>query len=368
MEAGVFCLTLPKEVWRGEDVSSRPTTAFLNVFNKVASAAGLKTSGADSANMFEDPASGLAEYEVGAAIIDLDEEFCEQANVWSGKVSVKGAVRVNVEWQVYARLQGKVVAKITTSGGAKQDKGTATGMVDLFNDAFGQNVLALLASKEFIAAVGSAPQVADQPSSTAGLSPLLLGGARGPLSVPDSSGSVVAVFAGSGFGSGWIVADDYLLTNHHVVSDAQSVRIRWSDGLESVGTVVRSDKRRDVALIKVDTRGRPPLQLRLQPVQPGDTVFAIGTPLDPALQNTVTRGVVSAFRTLDGLAFIQSDVMVNRGNSGGPLLDEKGRVVGLTEIGLQPNGAPVGINLFIPVRDAIDFLALKLEPSPIAQR
>ena len=72
-------------------------------------------------------------------------------------------------------------------------------------------------------------------------------------------------------------------------------------------------------------------------------------------------------RTIDGFAFIQSDVMVNHGDSGGPLLDEKGRVVGLTVSGFQPTGVPIGVNLFIPVRDAIDFLALAIQTADAAQ-
>jgi serine protease Do len=98
-------------------------------------------------------------------------------------------------------------------------------------------------------------------------------------------------------------------------------------------------------------------------VRPGDTVFAIGTPLDLKFEGTVTRGIVSANRTFEGFTYIQSDVAVNHGNSGGPLLDEGAKVVGLTVAGYQPDGAPSGINLFIPIRDAMDFLALSISPA-----
>jgi S1-C subfamily serine protease len=73
-----------------------------------------------------------------------------------------------------------------------------------------------------------------------------------------------------------------------------------------------------------------------------------------------------ANRILDGFSFIQSDVMVNHGNGGGPLVDEKGEVVGLTDIGLQPNGAPAGLNFFVPIRDALDVLGLELTPTQAA--
>lgn len=74
---------------------------------------------------------------------------------------------------------------------------------------------------------------------------------------------------------------------------------------------------------------------------------------------SVSKGIVSANRVFDGLSFIQSDVLVNHGNSGGPLLDKNANVVGLTESGQEINGVPAGLNLFIPLRDPLEFLALK---------
>ena len=95
---------------------------------------------------------------------------------------------------------------------------------------------------------------------------------------------------------------------------------------------------------------------------PGDPVFAIGTPLDPSLQSTLTKGIVSANWIIDGFAFIQSDVSIDHGNSGGPLLDEKGRVIGITVAKFAPNDDQRNLNLFIPIGDALDFLALKTMP------
>jgi S1-C subfamily serine protease len=172
--------------------------------------------------------------------------------------------------------------------------------------------------------------------------------------------SVAIVFAADGSGSGFLVSrDGYVLTNHHVVGGAKYVKLKWSTGEETLGEVIRSDRRRDVALIKTDAKDRAPLALRTGSAQPGDPVFAIGTPLDDKLQNTLTKGIVSANRVYDGLPFIQSDVAVTHGNSGGPLLDEQGRVLGLTVSGRAPDGAPVGLNFFIPIDDALKALALK---------
>ena len=111
--------------------------------------------------------------------------------------------------------------------------------------------------------------------------------------------------------------------------------------------------------MKTDPRGRQPLRLRVEAMAPGDTVFAIGTPLELKFQSTVTRGVVSAIRNFGGRNFIQSDASVEPGSSGGPLLDESGQVVAITESSYRISGAPAGINLFIPVADALQYLDAK---------
>ena len=171
------------------------------------------------------------------------------------------------------------------------------------------------------------------------------------------------VLTGDGHGSGFLVSNDgYILTNAHVVGSSRSVVVRWSDGFESDGEVIRSHKARDVALIKTNPHGRQPLALRRGPPTPGMNVYAVGTPLDPKLQGSLTKGIVSANRIMDGFSFIQSDVAVTHGNSGGPLLDEKSVVVGITDLGFEPDGKPANINLFIPIGDALDFLNLKVAP------
>ncbi len=170
--------------------------------------------------------------------------------------------------------------------------------------------------------------------------------------------AVTLILAGDTQGSGFLISSDgLLLTDRHVVGDARYVKVRWSDGVEGLGEVVRTDKVRDVALVKTDPHGGTPLRIRREPMQPGDTVFAVGAPLDPKFQSTVTRGVISAYRTFGGLNFIQSDVSVNPGSSGGPLLDDKGEAIGATESGYSVAGAPTNINLFIPMGDALDFLS-----------
>jgi S1-C subfamily serine protease len=135
------------------------------------------------------------------------------------------------------------------------------------------------------------------------------------------------------------------------------VRVRWADGTESIGDVVRSDARRDVALVRAAPKASP-LAIRNTPLQLGETVFAIGTPLKAEFANTLTRGIVSGTRLIDGLPMIQSDVAIDHGNSGGPLLDEQGRITALAVSRYEEDGVGHSINFFIPIDDALKALNL----------
>jgi serine protease Do len=91
----------------------------------------------------------------------------------------------------------------------------------------------------------------------------------------------------------------------------------------------------------------------------GDEAYASGAPLDAALSGTITKGIVSAIRRDDdGTLWIQADVDVQPGNSGGPLLDGSGNVIGITSFGLQPEGSSIGLNFFLPIEQALAVLEL----------
>jgi S1-C subfamily serine protease len=120
-----------------------------------------------------------------------------------------------------------------------------------------------------------------------------------------------------------------------------------------------------VALIRTNAKA-PALPIRMQQAQLGEGVFVVGTPLDKDLQNTLTKGIVSANRLYEGLTFIQSDAAIDHGNSGGPLLDEKGQVLGLTQWTYSPDGVSHNLNFFIPIDDALKVLALEAAPVAVA--
>ena len=124
--------------------------------------------------------------------------------------------------------------------------------------------------------------------------------------------------------------------------------------------MVRTNKTRDIALVKVNESAMTALPLRLDAPDVASEVYAVGTPRDEKYSTTITKGIVSAYRTENDLSLMQSDVAIHPGNSGGPMVDPFGNVVAASVAGLTISGVSVGINFFIPIADALKFLAVEL--------
>ncbi len=154
-------------------------------------------------------------------------------------------------------------------------------------------------------------------------------------------------------GSGFIVASDgYIVTNSHVVDGADEVTVRLSDRREFTAKVIGSDKRTDVALIKIDAKDLPKVAIGdPDRLKVGEWVVAIGKPF--GLENTMTAGIVSAKgRDLPQenlVPFIQTDVAINPGNSGGPLFNLRGEVVGINSLIFSQTGGYMGLAFAIPI-------------------
>jgi serine protease Do len=335
------------------------TSQYKRIFDEELQHAGFTGDGSES--VFTDDGSA-ADLKVGVFIDDLEGRFCLNCpNLFSH--GAPATVVMTARWEVYSSLERKVVAKVTTSGGADYKTKLDSDFLPAVYEGFRENVRQLLANPEFRKLATSERSLTPAPAASSGAAPaqasLKLVAAKGAPPVSQASKSVAVIFANDGSGSGFLVSDEgYLITNQHVVGVSKYVKLKWTDGTETVGEVLRGDARRDVALIKADPGGRPALGLRPGPVQQGETVFAIGSPLGEAFQNTMSKGIVSATRTDGGLTYIQSDVMINHGSSGGPLLDDTGKVIGMTVSGRFAGAAPVGLNFFIPIDDALRTLSL----------
>lgn len=164
-----------------------------------------------------------------------------------------------------------------------------------------------------------------------------------------------------GAGSGFVIdPKGYILTNYHVVAGAQTIEVILGDKTRSPAKFVGADQRNDVALIKIDPKGKQLSALTLgdsSKLQVGQKVLAIGDPF--GFQSTLTTGVVSALgRTVQTSettfidAAIQTDASINRGNSGGPLIDTHGEVIGINSAIYTPSGTAAGIGFAIPINTA----------------
>lgn len=179
---------------------------------------------------------------------------------------------------------------------------------------------------------------------------------RGPFrrrapAVPQQPGEEVPRGEGSGF---ILSADGYVMTNAHVVEGATEVYVTLTDKREFKAKIVGADERTDVALVKIDATGLPSLKIGdAGRLRVGEWVLAIGSPF--GLESTVTAGIVSAKQRETGsdVPFIQTDVAVNPGNSGGPLLNIRGEAVGINSQILSPVGSFVGISFAIPIDEAM---------------
>jgi serine protease Do len=163
----------------------------------------------------------------------------------------------------------------------------------------------------------------------------------------------------TGLGSGFIISDEgYVVTNNHVISGADEITVIFNNGLDEVAaTLVGTDPKTDIAVLKID-----PSNLNIQHVnwgnseisRVGDIVLAIGNPL--GLGGTVTSGIISSInRDIGGgpyVDFIQTDAPINRGNSGGPLFNLDGEVIGINSMIISQTGGSVGLGFSIPSKTA----------------
>jgi S1-C subfamily serine protease len=171
--------------------------------------------------------------------------------------------------------------------------------------------------------------------------------------------AVVRVETNEGLGTGFFISPDTILTNVHVVGSASTVTIRRAGGATQMARVDSRAPELDIAIVHISNPNpdQPTLAMgSASRTRAGQEVIALGSPL--GLQNTVTRGIVSAVREVGGLTLVQTDAAINPGNSGGPLLDRTGQVIGITSLGMRSSVAQ-GLSFAIAIEHAQGLLAGK---------
>lgn len=329
----------------------------------------------DPSELFEDGRSG-AEIAVGGRITHIQFDTCYPMAGWGDWRNGNANASITVEWQLFNTLDRKVVYKKTSSGNGSVKFQSGNDSDALYN-AFANAVQGLLADKNFLNIVmekddsqpggvmdglsdaGDAPTSAPAPSADAPRQ-YSVSNSKIPGSMDNAKKSVVVIqMPGGSHGSGFLIGNSgYILTNHHVVLDMTKARIIFSDGTKTEGRVLKSDARQDVGLIQIDSAPVPGLPYRLDDLPSATEVYAIGAPFKMALHGTLSKGVVSGYRRDVKGRWLQSDTSVNGGNSGGPLLDAQGRVVGICSWGFKSDKLS-GLNFFIPIADAFRVMGIQ---------
>jgi len=178
-----------------------------------------------------------------------------------------------------------------------------------------------------------------------------------------------------GLGSGVIVSPDgYILTNNHVVEGADELKVLLADERELIAKVIGADPKTDIAVIKIEAEKLPVVTLAdSDNIRVGDVVFAVGNPL--GVGQTVTMGIVSAKGRSVGIleevagyeSFIQTDAAINMGNSGGALVDARGRLVGINSAILSPSRGNIGIGFAVPVNLAATVMHSLIETGSVSR-
>jgi S1-C subfamily serine protease len=353
MQGGLLCVPQSDLTWKGGRISI-DSDEFTDAFKEELEKFSFKTVG-DTNALFEDPSTWKSEILVAGLVKDLKANICYPMAGFGNFSSAKGEAFLKVDWQIYSKLDRAVVHSVTTEGASKGTEAVAGGDTVAVLNAFSQATRNLLADAKFRNLISKGGQTLKETTYKSGESLILstVSSKQVGSDPAEWSDAVVTVFAGQGHGSGFVISDNLIMTNFHVVGESNSVAVKFSNGVQIIGKVIASNSGRDVALVKIE--GSLPKRFKLERATPsvGSDVYAIGSPLDEKFNSTVSRGIVSGMREEQQKRFIQSDVNVRPGNSGGPLVNKQGEVVGVTVSGLVINNDAQGINFFIPINDAL---------------
>ena len=306
-----------------------------------------------------------AEYLIAGRVVKMAGNFCSEHDFWYALPTNKysGEMSVTVEWSVLNTLTKNIVLNETITGYYKLEKPEKEGITTVFENAFAiSSENFAKSSKLRNLAVGKKIVTTNDNNSKENIK-IAQGKSQKEFNIDNLRSNIVTIRIGQGHGSGFFVGNNgYLLTNAHVVGDAQNVQIITSSGIEIEGQIIRKNKSRDVALIKVPLKLKNSLSLKFKIPDIATDVYAAGTPINEALKTTVTKGIISNIRVdnASGLKFIQSDASISPGNSGGPLFDNFGNVIGISVAKYNANSAE-GLGLFIPLKDAFSAIKLSIE-------
>lgn len=349
----------------GKQLLGNWSTDLGDEFYEILSNLGYKVAG-DRTDLFNQEGSvSSAEYLVGARVVDLRGNYCHKHHWWDGRPlnTYSGETYLKIEWSVLNTLTKDVIIKESTEGYGAQEDPIADGIYSSFRLAF-TDATERFAKDNKVRAIAIGNQISRDDGGSGKTPEVIIanGKSTGSFNSRDIEPYAVTIRIGMGHGSGFIIGNDgHVITNAHVVGDAEKVQIVTSMGLEIEGTVVSKSKSRDVALISTPLKIRNAIPIDAAIPVVSSEVYAVGSPLKEELSLTITKGIVSAIRSdsASGNIFIQGDVAISPGNSGGPLFNKNGDLIGISVAKFVGENAS-GLNLFIPIEEALKHLNIKL--------
>ncbi|MBX9851113.1 MAG: trypsin-like peptidase domain-containing protein [Cytophagaceae bacterium] len=291
-----------------------------------------------------------ATYALGAEVSDM----------WGYATMENVYVKINVKWSLLDLRKGKVVSIFETKGTAFHKNGTTDYLTLAFYSAarvLSQNpIFQETLIKGLKVEIDSIREV----TFVDKIDPLSFA-TQGDL-YKTCIESCVTVKTEFGHGSGVIISKTGgILTNYHVIEDAKKIEIIFSNELILEAEIIKVNEERDVAFLKVKAgSGFKCLPIHTGELSVGTDVLAIGTPEDISLGQSVTKGIVSGKRKIEGQIYIQTDVSINSGNSGGPLVNTKGEIVGIVVAKIKQAGTE-GLGFAIPINEALKVLKIEIK-------
>lgn len=298
-------------------------------------------------------------------ITDLKLNLCKQRNT----DKTQNSSYVKIEWELFDPIRDKVLFTKVTEGSHHNSSHVPVknGTEVSFNKATTIAATNLLENMHFVLLLEPTEQqkYINRFTERVSLS-LHYGNRSGDFSdnAEQLKNSSVIIKTENGHGSGVVISNEgHILTNAHVVGTEKSFKV-VTENNSYTATLIRKDNVRDVALIKVEA-GVVELAVPISISKPkiSSDIYVIGTPLAESFSHTITRGIISAKRNMEGLSYYQTDAGINRGNSGGPVFDDKGELIALTVAGMfTRSGASLNLNYLIPIDEVL--VSLHIESSP----
>jgi len=339
-------------------------------FIDIATDMGFNTLRAANSQLFSEEQSASSQiprFLVGARLIELDIQMQEE-EVKHNIDPLKCKTALQMEWNVLDKKNSKVIMTAIHPG-TFQFRQSLYQKANYIQKAFVNSMLAFLGSERFQDLVFNAEgYLPEENQSETNLETLQID-QPAPLEFDDFSDLVkatskacVSVITDGGFGSGAIIdPNGLILTAYHVVEGVNKIEVKFASGIQLPAELVKFSKQQDLAILRINGSGYPALilDLRLDPSL-GEDVFTIGTPADLDLGQSISKGIVSGRRKVEGQIYLQMDMAVSPGNSGGPLLNQQGEVIGIVLSKIVEEGVE-GIGFAVPSKEIVEALNLDVE-------